>query len=82
MDELNSGEGRDLEELWDDILTHIVGSQRRKVADWIHSKFGDEEVSGERMGRLVDDLVEGKRTFDQMEQDIFEATGQEDVGGG
>lgn len=71
-----SKKGEDVESMWRDVLKYIVGSQRRVAANWIQSLFGDEQISGERMGRLVDDLVSGKRTFHQMEQDILKATGQ------
>src|SRR5690606_32368239 len=71
-----SKRGEDLETMWRDVLKYIVGSQRQVAADGIQSIFGDEKVSSERMERLVDELVSGKRTFTQMEQDILKATGQ------
>src|SRR5690606_876712 len=71
-----SRRGEDVESMWRDVLKYIVGSQRDVAAKWIQSLFGDEKVDKGRMERLIDDLVSGKRTFHQMEQDILKATGQ------
>lgn len=68
--------GEDIEAVWSDVLRYVVGSEgnRAVVEQWVAEQFGEEEISAQRMDRLVNELVSGKRGFREMRADIYEAT--------
>lgn len=68
--------GEDPASVWADVLKYIVAPQRSVVEAWVQEQFGDEKIDAARLKRLTDELLSGTRTFDQMAQDIMEATGQ------
>lgn len=78
-----SGKGtnnRTMEQLRLDILKHVVGTEN--VTNWVRSIFGEasigtsQESEADRLARIVNDIMTGKRTFNDTKNDILKATGQ------
>lgn len=75
--ELESGSGRDLEQIWSDILRVIGGAQRDKIEKWVADRFaeGGESPDASRISRIADELISGEVTFNDKAQQIYDAMG-------
>lgn len=76
--ELARGNGRSLEQLWDDVLFHVGGAQQAKIEEWVARQFeraGNKSVGAQRLQRIAQEIINGDFTFQEKRQQIFDAEG-------